>query len=759
MAHSLKRSQGFKILLTFVYGISAAAATIGSIGSLHLYEKSYYSSNVEKLTHNLMNDICADDMYSLNTRFQRLKEEGYFDELTSKQLRDKLYEGFMDGYSMNDTNFFFTICDMDDNVLLSSYDHKDYQCTQVQVYTDTGYDHVELEMDEKEWNAFNFPAEALNADVWNEQLTEPDNTQVETEMPNLNIENIEFQHDEEGAFLVYYDANGNESIIRFDENGTPYAIERSDESVLEEIQYDNEEHYLYHVSYDMPVNNNSYYISGYVRSDLTVRDRYSNVRSIVVTRYNYRYAFPIAAIAGLFIALACLIFLVSTAGYGKEQKTPGATIFEKIPLDIFTAGIVTAAGGALLLLDHMTSDSYTELAAITGVTILWGLLALWWLMSVAMRMRTKQLLTNNLLFFVGKWIWTLCRNAAEYTKSFFSALPFIWQAGVAAVLFLVVNTIANVAMHHSVFVGLAVCFPLYGATLFYVLLITWNLHVLRKGGEQLADGKLSETIPEEKLFGFFKTHAQHLNSIGEGMNKAVSDRLKSEMFRTELISNVSHDIRTPLTSIINYTNLLSGLKLENEQAQEYITVLSRQSERLRKLTEDVLEASKATTGNVKVNKEVMDLRVLLEQIEGEFSERLEEKRLTLIKDVPEEPQYISVDGRLLWRVMDNLFNNICKYAMEGTRVYLNMLSVDGQVICMLRNISGAQLNISADALMERFVRGDRSRNTEGSGLGLSIAQSLTSLQGGTLELQIDGDLFKVTLHFPAAELQKGSDKE
>ncbi|MDE5564804.1 MAG: HAMP domain-containing histidine kinase, partial [Oscillospiraceae bacterium] len=298
--------------------------------------------------------------------------------------------------------------------------------------------------------------------------------------------------------------------------------------------------------------------------------------------------------------------------------------------------------------------------------------------------------------------------------------------------------------------GLGAMILIWTAFVLLFCLIAYNLYILEKGGRQMANVNLEDKIPEEKLFWRFQKHAEALNSMSTGMNKAVNDRLKSEMFRTELIANVSHDIRTPLTSIINYTDLLSKLDLDNAQAQEYIATLGRQSARLRKLTEDVLEASKATTGNIKVEKQTMDLRVLLEQTEGEFIERLEEKHLTLVKDMIDTPQYISVDGRLLWRVLDNLFGNICKYAMEGTRVYMNVLKMNNEVICMLRNISATQLNVSADTLMERFVQGDRSRNAEGSGLGLSIAQSLTTLQGGQLDLQIDGDLFKVILRFPCA---------
>ena len=266
----------------------------------------------------------------------------------------------------------------------------------------------------------------------------------------------------------------------------------------------------------------------------------------------------------------------------------------------------------------------------------------------------------------------------------------------------------------------------------------------------MSGGDFETKIPEKHLFGRFREHADCLNSLGDGMNKAISERLKSEMFRTELIANVSHDIRTPLTSIINYTDLLSKLDLKDTQALEYIDVLSRQSARLRKLTEDVLEASKATTGSIKTDKQTMDLRILIEQMVGEYTEQFDAKNLRIISDISEDPLYVFADGRLLWRVMDNLFANIRKYAMDGTRVYLNAMQQGDRIFLLLRNISANQLGISAEALMERFVQGDRSRNTEGSGLGLSIAQSLIALHDGNLDLQIDGDLFKVTVTLPAA---------
>ena len=227
--------------------------------------------------------------------------------------------------------------------------------------------------------------------------------------------------------------------------------------------------------------------------------------------------------------------------------------------------------------------------------------------------------------------------------------------------------------------------------------------------------------------------------------------MKSERFKTELITNVSHDIKTPLTSIINYVDLLQKEELNNPTAQEYLEVLDRQSSRLKKLIEDLIEASKASTGNLSVQMERCEAGVFLVQTVGEFKEKTDAANLELIIKKPEEPVYIMADGRHFWRIIDNMMNNICKYAQPGTRVYINLEQAFGTLTITFRNTSRAPLNISSEELMERFVRGDSSRNTEGNGLGLSIARSLTELQKGTLSIQIDGDLFKAVLEFPVIE--------
>jgi signal transduction histidine kinase len=230
----------------------------------------------------------------------------------------------------------------------------------------------------------------------------------------------------------------------------------------------------------------------------------------------------------------------------------------------------------------------------------------------------------------------------------------------------------------------------------------------------------------------------------------VNERIKSERFKAELITNVSHDLKTPLTSIISYVDLLKTTQQTDPKAQEYIAVLDRKSQRLKKLTEDLVEASKASTGVLAVNREKLSAGQLIDQALGEWSERLEAKGLRTVVTLPEGETWLYADGRHLWRILDNLLGNCAKYALEGTRVYLDLARGHGQVVLSVKNISREALNIPPERLMERFVRGEESRTGEGSGLGLSIARSLTELQGGTFDLAVDGDLFKAVVTLPQA---------
>lgn len=271
---------------------------------------------------------------------------------------------------------------------------------------------------------------------------------------------------------------------------------------------------------------------------------------------------------------------------------------------------------------------------------------------------------------------------------------------------------------------------------------------LQEGSRKLAGGELENKIDTNHMFFEFRKHGEYLNQIQDGMSIALEERMRSEHFKTELITNVSHDIKTPLTSIINYVDLLQKEGIAEEERNEYLSVLDRQAARLKKLIEDLIEASKASTGNLVIHMETCDIRILLTQIAGEFEEKLQESRLELVIRESETPVAIKADNRHLWRIFDNLMNNICKYAQPETRVYINQEIKDDIIYIIFRNISRCPLDVSGDELMERFVRGDESRNSEGSGLGLSIARSLAESMNGSLTIVTDGDLFKAIVSFP-----------
>jgi signal transduction histidine kinase len=281
----------------------------------------------------------------------------------------------------------------------------------------------------------------------------------------------------------------------------------------------------------------------------------------------------------------------------------------------------------------------------------------------------------------------------------------------------------------------------YGGYAFGMLLL---------GARKMAQGDLQHKVSTKYLIGSFRDCAEQLNRLSDTAMKEAQDRLRSERMKTELITNVSHDIKTPLTSIINFVDLLRKPHTEEEE-QQYLEVLSRQSGRMKRLIEDLIDLSKATTGNIQVNTTRLDAAEAVQQALGEFSDKMEAVNLTPVFRHSEDSVWVLADGRLMWRVLSNLLSNAVKYAMPGTRLYLDLARNGNQVLIAMKNVSREELKVNAEELLERFVQGDTSRSTEGSGLGLNIAQSLMELQGGTLQIQMDGDLFKVVLTFCAAE--------
>ncbi len=467
-----------------------------------------------------------------------------------------------------------------------------------------------------------------------------------------------------------------------------------------------------------------------------VRDIYFYAEEFVDIAILYKdNIIPITVID--FIGLiASLVFIFWSAGFIPKRNEPIARGLHAIPFDLYLFLSVLAAIGCFAMVD--TSDELFTVLGFLG----WAFIGISIIYTIPVRVRTKTLHTNTVICKTYKAI----KKAAEITDEATGSKLSIIVTVFAFIFISLCEILLFVAWDNedaAVFIIFARLLELP-----FVILTLIVLTALHNGARAISKGDISYRISYSLLMGPFKKHAKYLNNINDAVNNAVDERMRSESLKTELITNVSHDLKTPLTSIVNYVDLLKKTDIKDEKALGYIEVIDRQSQRLKKLTTDIVEASKAATGNIEVNYEDTVLNVILLQTNGEYIERLEEKALTLVQDIPDKEITVSTDGRLLWRVIDNLMNNICKYSMPGTRVYMSLWEHNGRAFISFRNISKTKLNISPDALTERFVRGDTSRNTEGSGLGLSIANSLTEIMGGKLSIIIDGDLFKVTISFP-----------
>ena len=332
-----------------------------------------------------------------------------------------------------------------------------------------------------------------------------------------------------------------------------------------------------------------------------------------------------------------------------------------------------------------------------------------------------------------------------FSKDLICSFRIEWKVFLGVSLFL---SVFSLLVYNSFFSGeyIFISVVMGVLALYAACSFARKLHIVFEGAKKIAGGEVDYKIDTSRLTGELKTHGDDLNSIADGLSVAVEQRIKSERMKTELITNVSHDIKTPLTSIINYVDLLKKQPLEG-QASKYADTLEKNAARLKKLTEDLVEASKAASGSISLQLAEVNICELLNQAGGEYSERLAVHQIEPVVEVPETPVYILADGRLMWRIIDNLLSNAAKYSQEGTRLYISLVQRDEKIILEMKNISKTRLNINADELMERFVRGDASRHTEGSGLGLNIAKSLAELQSGNLSLEIDGDLFKAKLTF------------
>lgn len=500
---------------------------------------------------------------------------------------------------------------------------------------------------------------------------------------------------------------------------------------------------------------------------LPKEDEYALIYHQAEQLYDNRNVIPVICCTGTILALLCFIFLLCSAGHknGREGITPSA--IHEIHLDVYTVVVAVGAFTGLYLAFGWIGMNpgminLIVLVVLFAAEVIWCTL---YFMELAIRLKMGKWWQNTILYRVFRFFGRFCKRVFRGIVKLIRGIPMVWRTALLCLAVCVAEFFGLILFYNDrvvlLFFWAKEKFILCGAITFVALMCK----ELQEGSEALADGDLNYKLDTSHMVLSFKEHGENLNSIGEGISAAVEQRMKSEHLKTELITNVSHDIKTPLTSIINYADLIgkevsgdvkdtgdgAGTETAQEREQhisEYAEVLLRQSQKLKKLLDDLLEASKATTGNLEVHPEVCDVSVLLSQAVGEYEQRFSEKKLETIVKQPEETVKVMADGRHLWRVFDNLLNNIYKYAQAGSRVYLNV-EHDGQnANIIFRNMSAYPLEMSPEELEERFTRGDRSRHMEGNGLGLSIAKSLTELQKGDMEIVTDGDLFKVVITLP-----------
>ena len=493
-------------------------------------------------------------------------------------------------------------------------------------------------------------------------------------------------------------------------------------------------------------------VTVYVPDELVLEDNFYMTDLLVEMAYSAKYlVYSIGAVA-LLVSIACFVFLMCSAGHRGRYVEVQPGWGNWVPVDVLVICYISCTSVAIAAVaDGYYSNPFLQIFALVIAGSLCAAMTLGLLMSIAVRFKLGKWWQNSLVYYAWSWVkrllgwaWRMVKGAVALICKIPMVSKTMMAYGVITLLEFLMILIFTWEPGAYLLVWILYRIALLPAVV-YVALV---LRKLQNGAKAIAEGDMNYQINTELMLPEFKRHAQNLNKIREGMTVAVEQKLKSERMKTELITNVSHDIKTPLTSIINYSDLIGKEPCDNPQILEYAQVLHRQSDRLKRLIEDLVEASKASTGNLEVHLAPCEVGVMISQTIGEYEQRLQTSQLTLVVNEPDKPIQIMADGRRLWRVFDNLMNNICKYSQPGTRVYLTLEEGQEDAVIIFRNTSRDPLNLSPDELMERFVRGDSARNSEGNGLGLSIARSLTELQKGTMSISIDADLFKVILRFP-----------
>ena len=485
-----------------------------------------------------------------------------------------------------------------------------------------------------------------------------------------------------------------------------------------------------------------YEITVYLSADLTEKDAYFWNSLAIEAAHELKYwIYPIGALA-MILSVACYAVLLCVSGkrWGKEELASPVPI----PFDVMLAAAVCALGVPLLIFSNNILDDVAAAFILVAYCVLAALAFIGLSMSFALRVKRGKWWEKTLIYM----LFSLLLRGARGIMGLIAQIPLVWKTALAVVCVSFAEFFCYALAWHNGDAMLAIFVISKLAIAAAILYVALMLRKLKNAGKRLADGELDYKIALDGLFLDFKEHAVDLNRIGEGMNVAVEERTRSERMKAELITNVSHDLKTPLTSIINYSDLICREESENEKIREYAEVLHRQSVRMKQLIEDLVEVSKLSSRSVDVELCECDAAIFIEQLMGEYSQRLSALSLEPIVTTPTDTLRIMADGKKLWRVFDNLMSNICKYAQGGTRVYISLAENDDLARFTFKNISRDPISVSSEELSERFVRGDASRSTDGNGLGLSIAKNLCELQGGGLDVSVDGDLFKVIVYLP-----------
>lgn len=703
------RKTGVKIACSILCIASLTVALVSGLLMALLISSGSYDAGTnpyERLVSNRMVSDSNDILFN------------YFDPNEPKSPWKSYYSGGI--YTGEKSNFVYQITDEDDKVMLSTYTDK------APVIFERSYTHsFDSAVEETVEETYTVSSRVIL--IGSNYYLYDQNMGIFTELdPDLGVE-MRAQELETDAYDLGFFYRDN----HYGFNG------------IEFVPYED------WVNYTVTYTSEVYTLTSALRADLPYPDIYRSLSKASDLMMDLRYWIIAITIASALLGIVLLSILGCTVGRVNGKNEPVVGFLYRLPPDLALLCmflISCIAISCTVGLWHTTYLSAMLAWNLTAIVVIITMVV-YALMTLCVRCKTHTLVSGSVCYWIVRNIGHICKRVGQFCRQVLGYLPLVWKVAACYGVLCVLELF-----------GLAVCWwgdgfiyflwfmekLILGALVFYVTLC---FRRLKTGAEHIASGNYNTKVDEKHLVLDFKDTADTLNHIQDGMTAAVESRMRSERLKTELITNVSHDLKTPLTSIVSYVDLLKQEPISSEAAGEYLEVLDRQSQRLKKLIEDLVEASKASTGNITVDKEPLDFVMLLGQALGEYSQRLMTAELNPVLHLPETPAMVLADGRLLWRVFDNLLGNIVKYAMPGTRVYISA-DVDGSVTATFRNISRDALDISADELMERFVRGDASRHTEGSGLGLSIARSLTESMGGTFTLSVDGDLFKAMVTFP-----------